>query len=53
MDRKTINVSFSLEEYGRLIAAKGDRNWHDFIMLLAQPIKPGFSATPKDRKLGE
>ena len=52
MDRKTINVSFSLEEYGRLIAAKGDRNWHDFIMLLAQPIRKP-SATPKDRKLGE
>lgn len=31
---KTINESFTEEEYNRLIKAKAERNWHDFIMLL-------------------
>ena len=31
---KTINVTFSDEEVELLLAKKGDKSWHDFIMTL-------------------
>ena len=31
---KSINEMFKKEEYNQLIKVKGDRTWHDFIMML-------------------
>jgi predicted CopG family antitoxin len=31
---KTINVTFEDAEYKRLLKAKGEQNWHDFILKL-------------------
>ena len=32
---KTINETFSDEEFKKLAKKKGSRTWHDFIMILA------------------
>ena len=33
---KTINETFTDEEFERLKKAKGDKSWHDFILGLAK-----------------
>jgi hypothetical protein len=36
---KTINETFTEDEFEALQQAKGDKSWHDFIMLLAKVQK--------------
>jgi predicted CopG family antitoxin len=33
---KTVNVTFTDEEYQKLSKSKGENNWHDFILILAE-----------------
>lgn len=36
---KSINVYFEDNEFEKLIKAKGDQSWHDFIMKLVKSTK--------------
>jgi predicted CopG family antitoxin len=37
---KTINETFTDEEFQKLQTAKGEKSWHDFVMKLANTRKP-------------
>ena len=34
----TLRIPVTQKDYERLKEAKGDRNWHEFIMQLAKPL---------------
>lgn len=36
---RTMNVVFEDEEFDRLTKAKGELNWHDFVLTLAERKK--------------
>ncbi len=40
---KNVNQVFTDEEFQALQSAKGNKNWHDFIMELAKPQTHSFS----------
>lgn len=47
---KTINETFTEDEYNELIAAKGDLNWHDFILLLTTVKLPPTTNANTNKK---
>ncbi len=39
---KTLNITFTSEEYDRIVTCKesnGNKNWHDFILLLCEQME--------------
>lgn len=44
---KTLNIHIEDNEYIKLIEAKGDRSWHDFIMLLINAKQYKITTNPK------
>jgi len=48
---KTINETFTDEEFRKLQTAKGEKNWHDFVMRLANIRNP--STTKLKEKEGK
>jgi predicted CopG family antitoxin len=45
---RTINETFTEEEFKKLQAGKGKRNWHDFIMELAKNKEQAQNAETKE-----